>query len=606
MSLPARFIRFALGGRGFFFRATILSLESQECIAVARPTHNMGWCCRIRVVWSVGPVFWRQSSGGPPIDWGRALLASGKFIAGFAKCRSAERYSKEGLETPMQQKVDSDRAADDELAHRLVALRHGHAAWMLLASTNGPLILGSLRTLVDAHPGGVEFEDAVEHLAAAFSRHAEDPAFEIAEDPVKAARRELRGWIKRKLIVEREGQVLATDALQRCFHFLDSLEDQSMTSTASRLATVQRAIENLNASLSSNQSDRATLLRQRIERLQKELEDVERGSFDVLSGSRAEEEIREVYQLAISLRADFRRVEDSFRGADRELRQRILSSRAGRGEIVDELLDGHDQLLTTGEGQVFDSFYRQLVQSAELEIMKARLRTILENENTDRALRRDQKTDLRRLVTRLVEESQRVIQARAQSERDVRGFLKSGLADENIKTGVLVQEILRVALAVDWTSQAVRRAPSPLPPVAVELSNLQVAERLLCKQVVTDDENDLDLRPGEADLEQIDDEFWHAYRTLDRKQLFDETLQRMHDLGRPLTIADLAAELPPTHDLETLSFWLAMAREAGVPLELEEQVVDLVDEEGQYTRFFVPLTTIADDDVRSLDAERLE
>ena len=496
--------------------------------------------------------------------------------------------------------------ADEDLARRLIALRHGHSAWMLLASTNGPLMIASLKMLLDAHPGGIEFEDAVEHLAAAFTRHADDPAFEIADDPAKAARRELRGWIKRKLIVERDGQVLATDALQRCFHFVESLEDQSMTSTASRLATVQRAIENLNANLSSDQSDRAALLKQRIDRLQAELNDVESGSFQVLSGNRAEEEIREVYQLAVSLRADFRRVEDSFRGADRELRQRILGTNAGRGEIVDELLDGHDNLLQTGEGQVFDSFYQQLVQTAELELMKTRLRTILENENTDRALRRDQKTDLRRLVPRLVEESQRVIQARAQSERDVRGFLKSGLADENLKTGALVQEILRVALAIDWTSQKVRRAPSPLEPVAIALSNLQVPERLLCKQVSTDDDGDLNLQAAEADLNQMDDEFWQAYRTLDRRQLFEETVERLRSLDRPLTIAELAEELPPSHDLETLSFWLAMAREAGIELQPDEQSVELTSDDMERTRFFVPLVLINEGDLSNLDVDSLE
>lgn len=501
--------------------------------------------------------------------------------------------------------IDHRAHYNEELVHRLIALRRGHAAWMLLASTHGPLVLAALKTLIDAHPAGIEFEAAVEHLAVALTRHSDDGLFEIDTDPAIAARRELRGWIKRKLIVEREGLILATDALQRCFHFLESLEDQTMTSTASRLATVQRAIENLNANLSSSQSDRADLLRQRMQRLQSELEAVERGEFDVLCGARAEEEIREVYQLAVSLRADFRRVEDSFRGADRELRERILGSNSGRGEIVDELLDSHDNLLQTSEGQVFDGFYQQLVQSADLELMKARLRTILDNENTDRALRREQKSDLRRLVSRLVEESQRVIQARAQSERDVRGFLKSGLADENLKIGALIQEILRVAFAVDWQSQAVRRSLSPLPPIAISLSNLQVPERLLCKQVTGDESNELDLRTNQANPGQMDDEFWQAYRTLDREQLFEDTAQLLSRMGRPLSIGELAELLPPSHDLETLSFWLAMAREAGVELRSQEQIVDLVGDDG-VTRYFVPLASVRAEDIADLEAERLE
>ncbi|MEN1342134.1 DUF3375 family protein, partial [Pseudomonas aeruginosa] len=87
--------------------------------------------------------------------------------------------------------------------------------------------------------------------------------------------------------------------------------------------------------------------------------------------------IREVYNLATSLRADFRRVEDSWREADRALRQSIISEQSHRGEIVDRLLDGQDALLNTPEGRVFESFQQQLRQSAELEVMRERLRTIL-------------------------------------------------------------------------------------------------------------------------------------------------------------------------------------------------------------------------------------
>ncbi len=493
-----------------------------------------------------------------------------------------------------------------ELTQRLIAFRRSHPAWLLLASTNGPLTLAALKKLIDAHPSGIDFEEAVEHLATAFAEHAGDSQFDTGEDHSLAARRELRGWIKRKLIVERDGKLLATDALERCFFFLESLEDQAMTSTASRLTTVQRAIESLQTQLSSNQATRAGMIGQRISKLEEELEAVRRGDFEVLSGNRAEEGIREVYQLAVSLRADFRRVEDSFRQADRALRQRILSENRHRGEVVDELLDGHDALLETNEGQVFDGFHQQLVQSAELELMKSRLRSILENENTDKALARKQKADLRGLVSRLVEESQRVIQARAQSERDVRGFLKAGLNEEHLRAGSLVQEILRVALAVDWQSQKVRRAPSPLPPVAVSLSNLNVVERFLVKQSGIAEEADLDLHVAAADPSQMEDEFWQAYNALDRAQLFEATIASLRESGRPLTIGELAQRLPPTHDLETLSYWLAMAREAGVKVTDGDESFELVDNEELATRFFVPLVQLTGEVAEQLDVDRLE
>ncbi len=497
-----------------------------------------------------------------------------------------------------------------ELCQHLISLRRNHPAWLLMASRNGPLTLASLKSLLDAHPDGIDFAEAIEDLAASFALYANDSEFQFGEDHSLAARRELRQWLKRGLIVEREGQLMATDALQRSLLFLDSLENQAMTSTASRLATVQRAIENLQSQLSRSQSNREQSLKTRIAALEAELAAVEQGDFEVLAGPQAEEGIREVYQLAMSLRADFRRVEDSYREADRSLRQRIISEKHHRGEVVDELLEGHETLVETMEGQVFESFHHQLVQSAELERMKLRLRTILENEHADTALRRKQKADLRLLVTRLVHESERVIQARARSERDVRGFLKSGLADEQVRVGAILQDLFQVALDVDWQSQKVRRTQGPLPPVGVSAPNLPMAERFLVKDASGEDAGDLDFSMSEADPAQMDEEFWNAYRALNRAQLFESTMDELRASDTPLTIGALVRALPPNqnanHDLETLAYWLAMAREAGLEISSDQEEIDLFDEADGWTRFFAPQTELTYEAVKVLESGNLE
>jgi hypothetical protein len=502
--------------------------------------------------------------------------------------------------------ISQEPSATRELCQRLIAQRRNHPAWLLMASRNGPLTIACLKLLVDAHPDGIEFENAIAELAQLFADYANDAEFETGDDHALAARRELRKWIKNGLIVEREGQMLATDALQRALRFLDGLEEQAMTSTASRLATVQRAIESLEAQLTRNQESRAASLKARIKTLQGELADVESGDFEVLSGRKAEEGVLEVYQLAISLRNDFRRVEDSYREADRSLRQRIIGQQQNRGEIVDDMLDGHDALVQTNEGQVFDGFYQQLVNSAELELMKQRLRSILESDSCNRALERKQKGNLRLLVSRLVQESERVIQARARSERDVRGFLKSGLADEQIRVGALLQDIFSVAMDVDWRSQKVRRLPSPLPPIAISASNLPLVERLLVKQVGSDDDQDLDLTVNSDEPEEMDEEFWTAWQALDREALFESTITHLKESGKTLTLGELAKVLPPTHGLETLTFWLAMAREAGVEIVGDRETVDLVNEEDEITRFNTPLVRLNHDLAEQLETGKLE
>lgn len=493
-----------------------------------------------------------------------------------------------------------------EIVNRFISLRRNHPAWLLLASPKGPLILASLKELMEASPNGVEMEDAIERLALVFSDHANDSEFDLGEDHPLAARRELRQWIKRGLIVERSGKIMATDAFQKSLMFLDSLEDQSMTSTASRLATVQRAIEILELQLSRSQDERIHSLQIRIEQLEQELKEVQEGKFEILDGIKAEEGIREVYQLAMSLQADFRRVEDSYREADRKLRQRIVSENQNRGEIVDELLSGHDQLVNTAEGQVFESFHAQLVKTSELQEMKARIRTILDNVNSERALARKQKAELRQLVSRLVQESERVIQARARSERDVRGFLKSGFADEQMRVGALLQDIFQQALELDWQSQKLKRSPSPMPPIAISLANLPLIERLLPKQVDEELESALDLDVNQSDPNLFDDEFWRAYHALNRAELFQRTIDHLQANAEQLSLGHLAEALPPTHDLETLAFWLAMARQAGIPLGEHTESIELSNDEQERTRFHVPFVKVDYPSVKDLKVESLE
>src|SRR6185437_9814385 len=354
-----------------------------------------------------------------------------------------------------------------ERTEAYIHARYHHPAWQLLAARRAPLILSCLQTLFEQSQDGIGFDDALGALADMLADHANTGEFEISDEDFAAqARKELRSWIKLSLVVEREGRVYATDAFEEALRFVTALGGRIMTSTASRLSVVQREIEGLESSLNPDPRSRTVHLRHKIAELERELAAVERGDFVVLQGPEATERIREVYALTTSLRADFRRVEDSWREADRQLRQTIVSEQIHRGEIVDKLLDGHDDLLDSSEGRVFHAFHQQLGHSIELDNMKQRLRTILRHPVTQSALTRVQQAELRWLVMRLVKESAAVIQARARSERDVKGFLKTGLAAEHHRVGALLNDIFQQALDMDWGSQSLRKA-GPFPPVAI-------------------------------------------------------------------------------------------------------------------------------------------
>lgn len=420
------------------------------------------------------------------------------------------------------------------------------------------------------------------------------------------ARRELRDWIRRGLVTEREGRVHETDALKTALRFVAQLDHRIMTSTASRLAVVQREIDNLAAALDPDPASRAGHLERRMQDLEQQLKDVRAGRIVALTAEQAIEGIREVYALAISLRADFRRVEDSWRDADRALRQAILSADQHRGTVMDQLLDGHANLLNTQEGRVFESFQQQLHQHGELAEMRSRIRAILAHPSATQALDDLQHSALRLLVSQLIKEAKVVQTVRARSEREVSQFMKTGQAAENQTVGQLLNDILQQALQVDWQRQAVRRQSAPLPPLVVTMAGLPLIERLRIKSLDGSGQAELLLTTQYANLDQVEDEFWHAFEGLDRQALLAQTLQTLEQHGQPMTLAALAQALPPgEHDLETLALWLALARESGAAFEAgqKEQLVTHDEHQHQQWRFTVPRVALAPQALRGTDWE---
>jgi hypothetical protein len=143
--------------------------------------------------------------------------------------------------------------------------RYQHPAWLLLASRRGPLVLSCLRGLFEDAQRDVGFDDALQSLAQALADHANHAEFDIGTaDCTALARKELRDWIKRELVVERGGNLYATDALEAAMRFVEALGDRVMTSTASRLSVVQREIESVEGSLNPDPKSRAPRIRDQI------------------------------------------------------------------------------------------------------------------------------------------------------------------------------------------------------------------------------------------------------------------------------------------------------------------------------------------------------
>jgi hypothetical protein len=185
----------------------------------------------------------------------------------------------------------------------------------------------------------------------------------------------------------------------------------------------------------------------------------------------------------------------------------------------------------------------------------------------------------------------------------VKGFLKSGLAAEHHRVGLLLNDLFQCAVDMDWQSAALRWRASPLPPMAFPNSNLPLAERLRFKSVDQDTDRDLELEPQSTNLNQIEDEFWLSFAGLDRQRLVRDTIEWLSATGAVAGVSDLARQLPPTHDLESLTVWLAMAREADVPVHAKRELVDVACADGTTLLFRVPKIELCAAALQGIDWE---
>lgn len=394
------------------------------------------------------------------------------------------------------------------LARRYRMLRQSDQAWRLLAAKRAPLILACAEQLFQQTGKSVSFEDAVQLLADSFEVFKNDAGMDIGEDVYALARSEWRGWLKRGLIVEKNREVFATDALQKVIAFIKDLAEPAfMTSTASRLQTVQAEIERVCHALNPDQRQREAVIVAQIEALQATLARVRQGDFHVLSDEEAQEKIHNIYALAMSLHHDFRRVEDSYRQMDAQLRENVIREQYHRGEIVGELLDAHAQLVSTAEGRVFQSFH-QALQREELDVLRDNIRAVLDYPVARESLKAKQRGNFYFLTRLLHKEADHVVRAKQRIERDVRSFIQTGLAAEHHRVGELLKQIFNAALDVDWQRAAIRDTQSVLPPPVVNIAKISAANRLMVKEVKSDAPLGLVCEVQSTDLADVDVSFW--------------------------------------------------------------------------------------------------
>ena len=142
--------------------------------------------------------------------------------------------------------------------------------------------------------------------------------------------------------------------------------------------------------------------------------------------------------------SDFRQVEENFKRVAREIAERETQPGITKGAIVGHLLDSHDALRESEQGQSFFAFWNLLLSADRQEQFQEQVEQVvalaaLNDDNRDNKL-------LRRLISHLLREGEKVVESHQRMSTNLRRVLDTTHLTERRQVGELLQAIRNAAL----------------------------------------------------------------------------------------------------------------------------------------------------------------
>ncbi|MDN4053506.1 DUF3375 domain-containing protein [Massilia sp. YIM B02763] len=440
--------------------------------------------------------------------------------------------------------------------------------WRLLAADTGPTVLALLQThLYDNErslPASILHERIERDLEQLRNRGEDWP--QTAQ--LYVARWLADGYLERRFPPgsQEEEYELATSTVD-AIRYVAGLVRPHNAATESRLSLVIGALTKLADDTDADKSRRVARLRVEQARIEREIADIEHGTFQVLPETAALERTREIIALADNLASDFRRVRDQFEQLNRELRERIMDNDGSRGEVLDAMFAGIDVIGESEAGRTFSAFWRLLtdpVQSASLDDALDQLMS----RNYVAALDAEERRFLLRLTRTLLDQGSMVHDVLQSFARSLKHFVQSREFMEQRRLNQLLRKAQRAALALKDEIKATEALQYTLPLTSSRLASLSQwvlhdpALQALPDQMAEGEATPIDLSMIGELVSQSEIDF----RTL------EENLRNVLALRSQASIGDILLEFPASQGLGSVLGLLALGARHGIVAEQYETV----------------------------------
>ena len=236
-----------------------------------------------------------------------------------------------------------------------------------------------------------------------------------------------------------------TTGSERALLWLESLQEARFVGTESRLESIFTGLDEILKYASDDPDERIRRLESEANAIRAEADRIRAtGAVTSFSPVQINERYGQVLGTARELLSDFRQVEENFKRVAREIAERQTQPGITKGAIVGHILDSHDALRESEQGQSFFAFWNLLLsvdrqQQFQEQVDQIAALTALSEDHRGNQL-------LRRLISHLLREGEKVVESHQRMSTNLRRVLDTAHLNERRQVGDLLQAIRNAAL----------------------------------------------------------------------------------------------------------------------------------------------------------------
>jgi len=236
-----------------------------------------------------------------------------------------------------------------------------------------------------------------------------------------------------------------TTGSEKALLWLDSLREARFVGTESRLESIFTGLDEILKYAFADPDERIRRLEKEADEIRAEIDRIRAtGAVTSFSPVQINERYAQVLATARELLSDFRQVEENFKRIAREIAERQTQPGVTKGAIVGHLLDSHDALRESEQGQSFFGFWSLLLSTDRQQQFHEQVEQVVGLAALNDGHRSNQL--LRRLISHLLREGEKVVESHQRMSTNLRRVLDTTHLNERRQVGELLQAIRNAAL----------------------------------------------------------------------------------------------------------------------------------------------------------------